>query len=120
MINHVRADEIRLELKKLQQEKEDYEDYCKDFKSKITEDGNEANTKVYELGLQHGIFAELKDQDLVHLIQDSEELYNQTGDICDELLIITDKETNKYLCQCVDKENELLRELNRLEVMSHG
>jgi len=43
--NYARADEIRLELRKLQQEKEDYEDCCKNFKNEITEDGNEALTR---------------------------------------------------------------------------
>jgi len=117
VINDARVDEIRLELRKLQQEKEDYEDCSRDFKNEITEDADEAFTKMHDLRYQHEAFCELKDQELIYLTQDSQESYNQIQDICGDLLALADEECRKYIYHCEGKEDELLRELKRLEVM---
>ena len=116
MINDVRANEIRLELKKLQQDKENYEALCKTFKTEITECQNENLTRGSNLDYQQKTLDELKDKELKHLVEHSRELYNGIENLCGGLSALCDDECRKYVHQCEGNEDALLRELNRLEV----
>lgn len=116
MVNHAKADELRLELRKLQQQKEDYEDFCKKFKKQMNIDADEFHEIGYDLSCLHNDFLGL-DSELSNIIQDNQEVYKQLQNGCDDLSILTDEEQKRYNYRCEGEKEEILRAINRLEMV---
>jgi len=115
MINQTQAEEIRLELKKLQQEREEYEDCCRAFSREVKEEENEFYERLYQLNQQRDECYEIKDEQLQNMIESSLESLNDLHGACSELLDIVETEVKSYYYQCDLKEEELRRQLQLLE-----
>jgi len=115
MVNQALAEEIRLELRKLQQEREEYEDCCRAFSREVKEEENEFYERLYLLNQQRDECYEIKDQQLQHMIESSLESLNDLHSACNELLDTVETEAKDYYYQCDLKEEDLRRQLQLLE-----
>jgi len=116
MVNQILAEEIRLELRKLQQEKEEYEDCCRTFSKEVKEEENEFYERLYLLNQQRDECYDTKDQQLQDMIEASLESLDDLHGACSELLDTVTTEAKDYYYQCDLKEEDLRRQLQRLEV----
>jgi len=115
MINQSLAEEIRLELRKLQQEREEYEDCCRIFSKEVKEEEKEFSERLYLLNQMRDECHEIRDQELQSMIEVSLGSLNDLHGECSELLDIVKTESKDYYYQCDLKEEDLRRQLQLLE-----
>jgi len=116
MVNQVLAEEIRSELRKLQREREEYEDCCKTFNNEIKEEEHEFYERLYQINQQRDDCYDINDQPLLNMLETSLELLNGLNGACGDLLNTVENESKNYYYQCNLKEEDLRHQLQRLEV----
>ena len=116
MVNQALAEEIRSELRKLQREREEYEDCCKNFNKEVKEEEHEFYESLYQLNQQRDDCYDMNAQSLQNMFETSLEVLNGLNGACNDLLNTVENESKHYYYQCNLKEEELRRQLQRLEV----
>ena len=117
MNNYARTDEINMLRKQLQREKEAYEDCYNKFKQEMEAEYHEFYRRLQDITDQDDEIYEMNDKRLLHLIEDNRDSFKGVEDACGELLITVDDECKNYLYEYACKDEELQRDLNRLELV---
>lgn len=116
-MNYALIEEINSQRRQLQQEKEEYEKCYHEYKGDMENEYNEFYGRVQALAYQDSEIYETKDTKLLNIIEDNRESLNKAGEICGKLLMTVDEDFKNYLYTYEIKDDELQRELNRLELM---
>ena len=117
MINQAQVDEVYLQLRKLQQEKENYEDCCNPFKTEMEEEMEDLNERFQAFSYQQGECNEMGDKKLLDIIEHNKECLLKERDIHGNLLNTIDTEAKSYYYAYECKEDDLQRQLQRLGVV---
>ena len=117
MINYELAEQIHMQRKQLQQEKETHEDCCNKYRKEIKNEYQEFHGIFNELDYWCEGTYEMKDTWLLNLIEHNRELLKMAEEACGKLLMTIDKELKSYLYEYEVKDDALHREQQRLELM---
>jgi len=120
LLNQGRIEEVHLELDRLQREKEIYEVCCDGFCKDLNENGGYVYSKKQDLDQQCEAVFQLKDDELLALLEESRKSFGEVERICGEGIGLVNEETGRYQWRYESQKEELLQALRRLEGGCYG
>ena len=120
MLNQGRIDEIHMALNKIKQDKALYEVCCGEFSQDTKEYTDYFYSKKQNLDQQCEAVYHLKDNELLALLEESKNSFDEVERICGDGTRLVNEEHSSYQYRYEGQKEELIQELNRLEGGQNG